>query len=249
MIDALYSFLVGAGFKDPLHAPIVHVPIGLVIGALVFFAIAIIFKRGHFVVTARQVSILALVFAFPAILFGVFDWLHFYHGALIPAIKIKMGLAAALLVFLGAGVILGGEVKPHRAAMAMIYACSFLAVAGLGFFGGGLVYGHGPVVADSPSIGVASAPPARAPGEKGAEGRDIFESSCVACHAGGGNAIVATLPIKGSRRLASYEDFERFIRAPAMPDGKEGSMPAFGEDELEEGRAKALYAFLKAEYR
>jgi mono/diheme cytochrome c family protein len=249
MIDTLYRFLASVGFKDPLHAPIVHVPIGLVIGALVFFAVAIIFRRGHLAVTARRVSILALVFVFPSILFGVFDWLHFYHGAMIPAIRFKIGLAAALLVLLGAGVILGGEAKPLKAAMAIIYACSFIAVVALGYFGGSIVYGQGKLVADSPSIGVASPARERAPGDGGNDGRALFESNCRACHPGGGNAIVASLPIKGSGRMASLDAFARFIRAPAMPDGKEGSMPAFGEDELEDLQVRELYAYLEAEFK
>lgn len=34
-INTLYSFLNTVGFVDPVHAPLVHVPMGLVIG---FFA-------------------------------------------------------------------------------------------------------------------------------------------------------------------------------------------------------------------
>jgi uncharacterized membrane protein len=249
MIDSLYRLLASFGFKDPLHAPIVHMPIGLVVGALVFFAIAMLLKRERLVLTARHASILAFAFAFPTILFGVFDWIHFYRGALIPAIRIKMGLAASLLILLSLGIILGSEVKLRVPAMAIVYICSFAVAAGLGYFGGSLVYAKGPVVADSPSIGISEARPAPMGGEKGPAGRGIFESNCSACHAGGGNAIVASLPIKGSGRLASLEAFESFVRSPAMPDGKRGDMPPFGEDALEAGQVKELYAFLKAEFK
>jgi uncharacterized membrane protein len=249
MIDAFYGLLGRIGFTDPLHPPIVHVPIGLVIGALAFFAIALLFKRKLLVMTARQVSILALVFVFPSILFGVFDWIHFYHGAMIPAIRIKMGLAAALLVLLGLGIILGSEVRLRSAAMAIIYGLSFVAVLGLGYYGASLVYGRGALVAQSSSIGVAAAPSAieAKKGEPG--GKALFEANCQACHAGGGNSIVASLPIKGSKRLAGLEAFERFLRAPAMPDGKPGDMPPFDEDTLADGQAKELYGFLKAEFK
>jgi uncharacterized membrane protein len=199
MIDALYRFLARLGFTDPLHAPIVHIPIGLVIGAFCFFALAVIFKRKHLILTARQISIMALVFAFPSILLGVFDWIHFYHGALISAIKIKMVLAGLLLVLLGLGIILGGEKKVGSWPMGIIYVLSFAAVVGLGYFGGGLVFRGGSAFAqERASIGVSAAPAAVANAAKAPAGQALFEASCQACHAGGGNAIVASLPVKGS---------------------------------------------------
>ena len=83
MIDSLYSLVQKTGFTDPLHAPITHIPIGLVIGAFLFFLVAIIFGKKNLLSTARHVSILAFLFVFPTILFGVFDWLHFFKGAFI----------------------------------------------------------------------------------------------------------------------------------------------------------------------
>ena len=74
------------------------------------------------------------------------------------------------------------------------------------------------------------------------------DRACRSGHSGGGNAIVPSLPIKGSKRLASLELFTAFVRAPAMPDGKQGDMPSFGEDTLEEGQARELYSFLEAEF-
>lgn len=252
MIDSLYRLLGRLGLSYPIHPPVAMVPVGLVTGALVFFAIALILKRRRFVPTARQVSILALAFVLPAILFGVFDWMHFYHGAMMPAIRVKLGLAAALLVLLGLGLILGSEPKPRSAAMAVIYACSFLAVAGLGHFGSGLVYGRGGEVEEQ-RIGRAEGPPEGGgpalPEGKDLDGKALFASNCEGCHAGGGNAIVASLPIKGSKKLADFAAFQRFIAAPTMPDGKTGDMPPFGEDALEEGQAKALFSFVKAEFK
>ncbi|HYW82081.1 MAG TPA: hypothetical protein VFB30_02425, partial [Spirochaetia bacterium] len=97
MIDSLYQFVTKLGFPDPLHAPITHIPIGLVIGAFLFLVVGLVFARTNVLTTARHVSILAFLFVFPTILFGVFDWLHFFKGALIPPIKMKMILASALL--------------------------------------------------------------------------------------------------------------------------------------------------------
>jgi mono/diheme cytochrome c family protein len=241
MIDALYRFLARAGFSDPLHAPIVHIPIGLVIGALIFFAVALAFKRQALVLTARHVSILALVFVFPTIALGFLDWIHFYHAKPIRPIQIKMALAAALLVLLSLGIVFGGKAKARSGLMALIYGLSFVAVVALGYFGAKLVYGN-----FSPMAASASSSAAPAGFE---QGKALFEENCQACHAGGGNSIVASLPIKGSKLLGSLESFSSFLRSPSMPDGKEGDMPAFGPDALDSAQVAELHAFLAATYK
>jgi mono/diheme cytochrome c family protein len=247
MIDALYRFLRNLGFTDPLHPPIVHVPIGLVIGALVFFAVALAFKRRQLVPTARHVSILALVFAFPSILFGAFDWIHFYRAAMIPAILIKIVLAAALLVLLVLGIILGGKGKSPNAAILAIYALSFLDVVGLGYFGATLVYGQGAALAST--AGGASEAKAAPSADGSGAGSVLFESNCQACHPGGGNSVAPKYPVKGSKRMESLGRFEAFLRAPTMPDGGEGEMPAYGADALSSGQVKELYAFVTRAYK
>jgi mono/diheme cytochrome c family protein len=250
MIEALYRFLKSVGYEHPIHSPIVHMPIGLITGAFVFFVVALLFKRKQLVLSARHASILALAFAFPTILFGVFDWIHFYHGALIPAIKYKMVLAGLVLVLLGLGIILGSEVKVRSTAMVLVYSFTFLAAVGLGYFGGNLVYGQGLAV-DSSQLGVSQAG-STAPGTqagKADDGRALFGVNCGACHPGGGNVIVASLPIKGSKRLSDIDAFEKFLRAPAMPDGKEGSMPAFADETLNRSQIKSIYDYVSANFR
>lgn len=118
-------------------------PIGLAAGALIFFVVAMAFKRKDLVLTARHASILAFIFIFPTIMLGVMDWIHFYHATLFTPIKIKMVLASAALVMVGAGIILGGEIKLHSMWMTVIYAVSFVIMVGLGYFGSGIVYGRG----------------------------------------------------------------------------------------------------------
>lgn len=250
MIDALYKFLGKLGFTDPLHPMVVHVPIGLVIGALIFLVVALIFKRRQLVLTARHLSILALIFVVPSILFGVLDWIHFYQAAPIPAIQIKIVLAAILTVLLVIGIVAGGKAKPSSALMLIIYILSFFAVVGLGYYGGGLVFGRGGDAA-APSAGssrTAAAAPAAAPAGFD-EGKKLFEANCAACHPGGANVIVATLPVKGSKRLASLGAFTSFVRSPAMPDGKEGSMPGFAEADLSAGQVKQLFAYASTVYK
>jgi mono/diheme cytochrome c family protein len=252
MIDSLYRLLGRLGFTDPLHPPIVHIPIGLVIGAFVFFAVALLFKRRQLVLTARHASILALVFAFPSILFGALDWIHFYHAAPIPAIRIKMALAAALLILLTLGIILGGKGRSRNAALLVVYALSLLDVVALGYFGASLIYSRGSA-ASPPSAVSAAAPPAAAPAAAtpvGFEaGRTLFADNCQACHPGGGNSVYPKLPVMGSKRLASLADFESFVRAPTMPDGKSGDMPPFGTDALGSVQVKDLYAYVSVQFR
>jgi uncharacterized membrane protein len=143
MLDYLYAFLASHGFDEPLHSPITHMPIGLTAGALLFFLVAVIFKKKALVLTARHASILAFIFVFPTIMLGVMDWIHFYHAALFTPIKIKMALASVAVIVLGAGIILGSEIKLHTMTMTILYAGAFFVMVGLGYFGSGIVYGRG----------------------------------------------------------------------------------------------------------
>jgi mono/diheme cytochrome c family protein len=247
MLDALYSLLKAVGFDEPIHSPITHLPIGLVVGAFVFFVVALVFKKKQLVPTARYSAILAFVFAFPTILFGVFDWMHFYHAVLMPAIIIKMTLAGVVLVTLAAAIILGGEVKLHSAWLMTLYAIAFVAVMGLGYFGAGIVYGRAVAAAPAPAATTKSATITSAANTASPEftrGRALFNASCIACHGGGGNAIVASLPLKTSAKLGTLDTFKTFVRNPTMPDGSAGEMPAFTPDQIKDGELVDLYAYV-----
>jgi mono/diheme cytochrome c family protein len=204
--------------------------------------------------TARHVSILAFIFVFPTILFGVLDWMHFFRAAMITPIKIKMILAAVVLVVLAAGIILGSEVKVRAAPQVVLYALAFVAVVGLGYYGAKLVYGgwagqkataeapSGQPSAETPSGQKPAAPAGQT--EAFAAGAKVFAANCQGCHPGGGNVIDAKLPVKGSKRLGSQEGFVAFIRSPAMPDGSAGSMPPFGEQAISAKQAADLYVYV-----
>ena len=241
MIDSLYELIAKIGFTDPLHAPLTHIPIGLVIGAFLFFLVAVLFGRKNLVVTARHVSILAFLFVFPTILFGVFDWLHFFKGALIAPIKFKMILASAVLVLLGAGIIVGSELKVRTAPMMVIYALAVVAVVGLGWFGGKLVYGGFSPAQEAPA---AASPTGSAPAAPA--GQRLFAANCSSCHPNGGNAIVAELPMKKSKAIGSAAALTAFIRSPKMPDGSEGQMPSFPPDQLSDRQVGDLYTYIQS---
>ncbi|MGA2480587.1 MAG: c-type cytochrome [Spirochaetia bacterium] len=248
MLDSLYQLIARAGFPDPLHAPITHIPIGLVIGAFLFFLVAIIFGRKNLITTARHVSILAFIFVFPTILFGVMDWMHYYHAALIFPIKMKMILASSVLVILAAGIVVGSEIKVRSAPMVVLYALAFVAVVGLGWYGARLVYGGfspaavqstqaaQPAAGTKPGTATAAAP--------SAAGQKIFADNCSACHPNGSNVVVESLPLKKAKQLASQATFVAFIRDPKMPDGSAGSMPAFPADQISDRQAGELFSYV-----
>jgi uncharacterized membrane protein len=168
MIDFLYAFLAKFGFNEPLHSPITHMPIGLVVGALIFSVVAIVFKKKSLILTARHASILAFIFAFPTIMLGVMDWIHFYHATLFVPIIIKMTLATIALIVLGAGIILGSEVKMHTLTMTVLYAVAFVAMIGLGYFGSGIIYGRGlQMKVSGAAIGQVRSTPTKAASDTG----------------------------------------------------------------------------------
>ena len=75
-------------------------------------------------------------------------------------------------------------------------------------------------------------------------GAKIFADSCAGCHPDGGNVIVPTLPLKGSRVLANFRTFIAFLRHPKMPDGSQGAMPPFTKSQISERDAKRLYHYI-----
>jgi cytochrome c6 len=232
VIDSFYAMLTRAGFTDPPHALLTHFPIGLITGALVFFLVAVIFRRKVLVPTARHVFILAFIFVFPTILFGVLDWLHYFKGALILPIRFKIGLASAVLVITGAGVILGGEVKVHTIPQMVLYALAFVCVVGLGYFGAKLVYGGW-----GGEGATADAPAGKE--QAFASGAETFTVNCQACHPGGGNVVDPKRPLKSSKKLESQAAFVAFIRSPGA-----GAMPSFGEELVSAGQAEDLYLYV-----
>ena len=206
-----------------------------------------IYRRPYWLAISKWFSTRATpgtAFAFPSIFFGVLDWIHFYHAALIPAIKIKIVLAALLLVLLTLGIILGGKGKQRDGALIAIYTLSFFAVVALGWFGASLIYSRGSAATVSAAAPATTAKPAGLDA-----GKLVYDNSCAACHPGGENSVYPKLPVKGSKRLVSLASFESFVRAPAMPDGKPGDMPPFGTDSLTSAQVKDLYAYASATFK
>jgi mono/diheme cytochrome c family protein len=239
MADALYKLLATFGFTDPVHAIFVHLPIGLVISALIFLLVSVIWKREHLAITARHVSILAFIFVFPTIIAGVIDWQHFYHGALVPQIKAKIALASVVTVVLLVGVVFGGKAKLRNALNVVIYVLAFFAVIALGYFGGRLVYGGRSAGSE------AAASPAQL-SQQAKAGEAAFTDNCSGCHQGGGNSIAADYTLKASKKLVDAATFTAFVRKPTMRDGSVGGMPAFASRDLSDAQVGDIYAYVAA---
>jgi mono/diheme cytochrome c family protein len=246
MLDSFYAMLARAGFNEPIHAPITHMPVGLAAGALLFILAAIVLGRRNLAATARHVSILAFIFVFPTILLGVMDWLHFYRGALIQPIRVKMALAAVMTLVLLAGIILGGGVKVRSGPMAVIYAVAFLAAAGLGMYGAKLVPGVYAAASPARTAQATEATPAAAGGGSAAAGQKVFADNCASCHPGGGNVVDPGLPLRTSKRIGSQASLTAFIRAPSRTDGKENQMPGFPPDAVSDPQAADLFAYVSS---
>jgi uncharacterized membrane protein len=228
MLAAFYTFLKSLGYPHPVHPAIAHMPIGLITGALVFGLVALLRRRPVFGWSARHCLILAWLFWFPTVLFGLTDWQYLLAGAWIFPIEMKLILAGVLFLLLSIGIPISRNPDTGLRGSLIIYILSFFCVVGLGWYGGNMVFG-GRTIAAAKEYKV---------------GMEIFDKSCSGCHPHGGNAITPSLMLVGSPELANFHDFLAYIRQPLMPDGSKGVMPAFPEEKISDQEAKQLYQYL-----
>ena len=242
MIAALYDFLSAVGYHHPLHPALTHVPVGLTIGAFVFFLVAYFLNRPRYVQTAKHCIVLALLGAIPTIFAGILDWQHFYGGAWLFPIRMKLGLAAALLVLLIliVSVSIRDEMETSMTRRFLLHLFSLLVVISLGYFGGELVYGKKTDVDSSRPVKESVDTAAVARGEK------LFQQKCASCHFADSTKPKFGPGLKGlfdgekmpaSGRPVSAENIRHQLRSPI------NQMPAF--DQLEEKQVQALIDYLK----
>jgi uncharacterized membrane protein len=224
-----YNALASVGFTDPVHPALAHMPIGLVVGALILGFAAVWWKRPLWGLSARHCLVLAWLFWFPTVVLGVADWQHFYHGAWIFPIEAKIVLAGFLFVVLSTGLVLIFTGKGESKGILVIYVLALGTVVALGYFGGHLVFG-GRAQAGSGSF---------------ATGEKIFNAECRACHPQGQNALMPKMPIRGSDKLVDFQTFNDFIRNPQLPGGAKGLMPNFHYRKISNQEAKELYDYVK----
>lgn len=228
MFDSIYEFLAKLGYSHPIHPTQVHIPIGLIIASVLFIYITVILRRSSLERTVRHCIILAFIWIFPTMLFGYMDWQHFYAGAWLFPIKIKLAATTFLTLLLLLAVIIAHRKGAASKTAVTIYTLCFLAVAVLGYFGGQLVYG----------VKKASVPASYSIGQK------LFVTNCNVCHPKGANVIMPDLPLEGSLKLAGFETFFSFVRNPRLPNGKAGPMPPFPPSMISDSEAKELYDYI-----
>lgn len=233
MIDFVYQTLTKFGYTHPLHPILIHVPIGMVIGAFLFTLTSRIFPKANLAQTARHCIILALIVLLPTALLGIMDWRHFYGGTMLFPIKAKIILAGLLLVFLILAVVFGILKEASSKRVFALYLFSLLTVVGLGYFGGELVYGTKPA---EKNILEALA----------AEGAAVFQQDCSACHFADSTANKIGPGLKDifkrdkfsvSGQAVTEENFRNQLITPF------DKMPPFGY--LTEEQMTALAAYLK----
>ncbi len=140
MVENVYSFLEKIGYSHPLHPVLTHVPMGMIIGMVLFSFLGLIWKEKNFGQTAFYCLVFALVSILPVISAGILDWLHYQEGEWNTYIIIKMVLAGVLTLLLILAVILKRKgAMPGK--MFLIYLLCLACAGGLGYCGGTLVYG------------------------------------------------------------------------------------------------------------
>jgi uncharacterized membrane protein len=228
IFDPFYNALYLIGYRDPIHPALTHMPIGLVTAALVFGVLAWVLRHTSLAQAARYCLVLAWLFIFPTVLLGFMDWQHWYQGAWLQPILIKICLASFLFLLLSLGMILIFTGRQESKALLAIYFMAFFTVVGLGYFGGRLDFG-------------GRAPAVRLQLEAG---RRLFENNCMACHPNGGNAILPNYIIIGSDNLKDLHTFISWIRDPHLDNGQKGPMPDFSPQKISEDQAGKLYGYL-----
>lgn len=180
-MESLYEALRSMGYTHPLHPPMTYIPLGMVIGSLIFSLLAILPRFGKYTTTARHCITLAFIGVFPTMLLGYMDWQYFYGGQMLFPIRMKLVLAAVLTVLLGLAVLLYAKFPAQDKRIFGVHVLCFAAIVGIGYFGGELVFGS-----KDPDTAVAQAEDAAPPEDalSFADVAPILDQSCTSCHKG-----------------------------------------------------------------
>ena len=228
MIETIYNLLEKIGFIHPIHPPFTHGPIGAVFVAFCLGLAALLWRRKNLMLSAYHAVIIAFILLIPTVIAGFMDWQHFYSGAWIFPIKMKIALATSLFILLATTLIVFRIKNVHPSILMMLFTLCFFNVMGLGYFGGQLVYeGRIPAVSD-----------------EFLAGQKIFVNHCSGCHPNGGNILFPNLPLRSAPQLKSYQTFIDYVRNPLLPNGLKGPMPAFTQTKLSDSKAEELYSYI-----
>lgn len=231
MIESLYAFLGEMGYTHPLHAPMTHLPLGMILGAFIFALLARLLGRSSLAPTARHCTGLAFISLFPTAGLGIMDWLHFYGGAWLFPIRMKILLAPTLGVILLICLLLERRVNVMRRTLVFFLTLGVVTSAGLGYFGGELVFSRHKL-------------PELESSKLEREGAEAFARMCASCHPRGENPFKPELAPRNAPQLVDFELFLSYIRNPSARDGSNTVMPSFSEDRLPEAEVRAIYRYL-----
>nr|WP_319393983.1 DUF2231 domain-containing protein [uncultured Desulfobacter sp.] len=141
MFDMVYELLSKVGFTHPLHPAFTHIPMGMVMGAVIFRFASFLPKLKMLAKTGYHCVILGLLGLFPTALTGIMDWQYRYGGEWEGLIIIKMILAVVLGIALIVVMIKDDPENPKLNWMTGLYFILILMAVGLGYSGGDLVFG------------------------------------------------------------------------------------------------------------
>ncbi len=237
MIEFFYKILTTIGYTHPIHAPTTHIPVGMVIGAFIFAIVSWKFRKDNLARTAHHCITLALLALLPTVIVGVMDWQHYYAGAWLFPIKMKLPLAGLLFILLVFAVSVGYRATTISKQALIIYALCLLNVTALGYFGGELVYGGRAPDKPSDTTTLTTAADIQA-------GATLYNQTCSACHPNGGNSIKQNLPLKQAPQLVNFDTFLAYIQSPKARDGSTTIMPPFPADKLSGEDAQKIYQYI-----
>ncbi len=141
MTEFVFGILNSVGFKHPIHPALTHLPMGLVMGALLFRASALFLNMKHLARTSYHCIVGALIFVFPTALLGYMDWQHRYDGEWEFLIGLKIFLAIVITVILALIVKFDDPENPALDWKSFLYLAAVMTAVGLGFSGGELIFG------------------------------------------------------------------------------------------------------------
>jgi uncharacterized membrane protein len=239
MESKIYALFSSIGYHHPLHPALTHLPVGLTIAGFIFLVLSYLVGNQKYAQTAMHCIVLAILAAIPTMIFGYFDWQHFYGGTLIFPIKMKLGLAFLLLILLFITISITRRNEQKTSLRLLFHFCSLVIVIGLGYFGGELVYGNKTV-----STQPISENPAQT--ESAMAGKNLFEKNCSFCHFTDSTDTKVGPGLKGLFKLEKMpvsewavtpKNVQRQLKTPF------DQMPPF--DKLSDVELKALTDFLQ----
>lgn len=141
MTEYIFELFNKVGFTHPLHPAMTHIPMGMVMGAVVFRITSFLPNLKKLAQTGYHCAVLGLLGIFPTIFTGYLDWQNSYGGEWRFLIVLKMILAIAFGVVLTVIVLKDEPENPKLDNKTFLYVIIVFMAIGLGFSGGELQYG------------------------------------------------------------------------------------------------------------